>query len=558
MSTRRRGGRLWQLLAILLVFSLFAAACGDDDDDDAGTVTDDGVVDDGTADDATDDTDDDGTADDDAADDAPDGEPEVGGEATILLFSEVGTLDPVSSTGSGGSDAQRFFPIYGAIVTMDIDEGGILNYFAESFEANDDYTQWTLTLVDGIVFSDGTPYDAEAVKTNWERLQDPDNRSPSIGIARSIESMEADGNVLTINLVAANAHFPNSVSRVGGMNYIASPTAIADGHDLVNDPVGAGPFLMANWIRDDRMILERNPDFVFAPRPYLDRITLRVVGDEQQRIDTFGTGDADAFYTSTPGSVVAAENTGRAAGYASVEVGSGQTFVFNNAAPPFDDPRVRRAFVVGVDHQALVDIVFGEGAVAATNFSKEPFFTEDGAIPGYDPDEAQELFSEAAADAGGEIVIELQGFQQTLDQRRVEFVQSQLNQYDGVRVNVTINDSPTSIGNVLQGDFQVSSWGFPWEDPVPGWYNAMRSELPTNYARYSDPEVDEALDIALTTSDFDTRKEQYDITFAAAARDLPFWPYVDTVNGFVYSNRLQGADVWQDGILRFDELWVAS
>jgi peptide/nickel transport system substrate-binding protein len=551
-----------QLVGVLAALALVAGACGDDDDDDdGGAVTETSAAAQTTV----------GGADDEAtttagsstetttattAAEEGEGEPVVGGEATVLLFSEIGTVDPVSSTGSGGSDAQRMFPLYGALVTYESDAGEAVPYFAESIEPNDDFTVWTLTLRDGITFSDGSPYDANAVKVNWERVQNPANRSPAIGAASQFASLTVvDPLTLEIALKAPNAHLPNSISRFGALNYLASAEAIAAGTDMVSNPVGAGPYLMEEWIRDDHMTLVRNPDFVDAPAPYLDEITLRVVGDEQQRLDTFLTGDADAGYTSIPGSVTAAEEEGGS--YVGVTVGTGQTFVMNNSTPPFNDPRVRRAFIIGIDRAALSEIVFGPGSVPASNFSREgtQWYDPEAIVPEFDADEAQRLFTEAAADLGGTVNIQLQGFQQSLDQRRVEFIQTTLNGYDGVNVEVTINDSPTSIGNVLRGEYQVSSWGFPWLDPEPGVYNALRSGLPTNYSKYSNPEVDEALDAARLTDDPDERLEFYKVAFQAASEDLPFFPYVDTTNGFYHSEELHGVEVYEDGILRFDLLW---
>src|SRR5262245_7813686 len=90
---------------------------------------------------------------------------------------------------------------------------------------------------------------------------DPANGSPSQGIAASIESMEATDEVtLAITLATPNAHFDKAIAR-SGLNYIASAQAIADGVDLTNEAVGAGPFLLESWTRDDRMELERNPNW---------------------------------------------------------------------------------------------------------------------------------------------------------------------------------------------------------------------------------------------------------------------------------------------------------
>ena len=245
----------------------------------------------------------------------------------MLLFSEIGTLDPLRFTASGGSDGQRAFALYGALVAYDSESGEAQPVLAESFESNADFTVWTLTLKDGVTFSDGAPYDAAAVKTNWERAKDPANRSPAFTAMLAVSDVTVtDPLTATITLSSPNAQFPNTVSR-SALNYLASPAAIAAGTDLTSQAVGAGPFLLESWTRDDRMIMNANPDWMGSDGPYLDKLTFRVVGDEEQRIDTFATGDADAFYTATPASVERATGEVDGAEFTSVVVTTGQTYV---------------------------------------------------------------------------------------------------------------------------------------------------------------------------------------------------------------------------------------
>ncbi len=505
--TVRRSRVTGQVIGLVTVLALFAAACGDDDDDSGGAPASTSSATQAGASTTTAGATDATAA---ATTTTSDAGPVSGGEATILMNVEVGTLDPVKATGSAGSDASRMFPLYGALVTYE--SGEAKPYFAESLTPSADFATWTLKLRPGIVFSDGSPYDAAAVKANWDRAADPANSSPARGFVAGFESTTVtDPLTLEIKLKAPNAHVPANLSRFGALNYVASGQALAAKQDLTSTPVGAGPYTMQEWVRDDHMTLVKNPNFVDSPRPYLDKITLRWVGDEQQRLDTFLKGDADAGYTNLPGTAAAAAKEGNE--YVSVTVGTGQTYVFNTTTPPFNDPRVRRAFVLGIDREAMGDVVFGEGNVPATSFSRpgSKWFDEQAAIPGYDPAEAQRLFSEAAADLGGSVDINLQGFQLSLEVRKVEYIQTALNAFDNVNVEVNIFDSSTAIQNVLRGDYQVSSWGFPWLDPEPGVYNALRSGLPTNYSKYADPAVDAALDQARVTDDDTARLELYKV-----------------------------------------------
>jgi peptide/nickel transport system substrate-binding protein len=529
------------VLVFTLLLSLFAAACGGDDSDDDGgggaqpTTTAGGTETTAPADD----------------------EPVAGGEATVLLFSEIGTLDPVKMTGSGGSDGQRGFALYGGLLVQKTDYS-VEPLLAESFEPNTDGTVWTLKIKPDITMSDGSPYDANAVLANWTRAKDVANRSPSLTTLLQVGNMVVDDPLtMTITLTAPNLYFDKALARVGA-NYIASATALAAGTDLTSQAIGAGPYTLVEWLRDDRMVLEKNPNWKGGDGPYLDTVTFRVVGDEDQRIDTFATGDADAFYTATPASVARAEEEVDGATYTSVDVTTGQTFVFNTTKPPFNDVRMRTAFSQAVDWQAMADAVFGEGAVAPYNFTLEgtEWYNANATLPEYDAAAAQALIDDYVADNGGTPVqINYTAFQQSLDQARAEFIQTAINQLNNVRMEVQVGDSPTNISKVLAADYMVSSWGFPTLDPEPGLYYSAHSKSLNNYSKYSNPEVDALLDEARLLTDNAERKAIYDQVWEILAEDLPYYPYVKTTNGFVVSPDMGGGEVSQDGIIRLDLLF---
>jgi peptide/nickel transport system substrate-binding protein len=546
--------------AVVLVISCAAAACGDDDDDDAGSGT---AATEAPADASTASTAGDTTAPDEgttaSSDPEETGEDDaegvVGGEATILQWSESASLDAVSAVGSSGTDGMRMFSVYGALVTFDPEEGAVVPILAESFEPNDDFTSWTITLRPDLVFSDQTPFDAEAVRVNWERIKDPANRSPAAGTAATIGTLTVvDEVTLEATLVQPNSAFPNAVSRTA-LNYVASPAAIASGHDLANEPIGAGPFLLESWTRDDRLVLVRNPDWFDAPRPYLDRLTIRVVTDPTQRADTFVTGDADGYY------ITAQEHAdrgleGRDGELISVKLSSGFSILFNTTAPPFDDPRVRRAIAMGFDRDVTADIGY-PGQTGAQNYTLEetPFYTEDATLPPYDPEAAQALIDEVVAELGGPITFTLWGTTNPQNTSLREFIQTQLNQLDGIEVESEGLDSPTFVPRILQGDFEVTTWGYPWRDPEPLLYTNFHSGLPSNLGRYANPAVDAAFEAGRATLDPDERAAAYAEVFTTFAEEIPYIPVVDPVQGYVLATEIHGGQVYEDGTLRPDLIW---
>lgn len=520
-------------LSVVLAFALLAAACGDDGDTPSTAEGDETTTTDGAG---------------------SSGEPVSGGEVTVLLYSEIRTLDPVAFTGSGGSDAQQAFAIYGALLTRNAETNEIEPLMAKSIEPNDDFTVWTLTLNDGITFSDGTPYDAAAVKAHWERIQDPANRSPAFLFASSMTAIEAvDALTLQVTLAAPNAHFDRAIERIGGLNYVPSPAATAT---LGDKPVGAGPFLLQQWYRDDRMELTKNPDYFLAPAPYVDRLTFRVITDEDQRLDTLLTGQADLGFTATDAVVARAKDRGLE--FVATYGPGSPVYAFNLTAPPFDDVRVRKAFVQAIDRQAMVESAFGASAQAASGFTEEgwPWHTPDSAIPEYDPDAAQELFNQVAADLGGPIRIKITAFQQSLDQLRAEFLQTSLNQMDNVQAEIEVVDQATGTMRVLQKEFQVTTWGFPYTDPEPGLFDAVHSQGSSNYTGYANTDVDSWLEATRATREEAERRENYDKVFAQLAEDLPWYPYAVYISGFLVPDHVHDVQIFGEYVLRSDLLWV--
>lgn len=534
--------RVRRALPLALAVALLAASCGDDGDGASTDTTVPGATAGGSTTTVA-------------------ATPVVGGEATALLFSEIGTLDPVKGTGSGGSDGQRMFAVYGALLTLDGNSGEMKYIQAESFKLKTptDATQWQLKLRPGMKFSDGTVFDANAVKVNWERDADPANACSCRADAATVKTMVVvDALTLDVTLAAPNPHFDKAVERIV-MNYIASPKAIADKTDMTSKPVGAGPFLLEQWIRDDRMVLVRNPDWVGKPGPYLNKLTFRVVGDEGQRVDTFTTGAADLFYTSVPGSVKAAQAKIKDATYASVSVTTGQTFLFNTRIAPFNDQRVRQAFVQAVDFKVLAKDILND-SVPSEFFTppSSPWHNPAAALPKYDPAAAQKLVDAYVAEKGP-IKFTWLAFEQVLDQNRAKFMQTSLNQLKNITMEIQVNPSPVNINKVIvEKSFQASSWGFPVLDPEPTLYGAVKTNHARNYSGYVNPVADKAVEDARNpaiATDIAARKKFYDVVWAELARDLPYVPYIVTTNGFVCAPKIGGCTTYEDGILRWDLIW---
>jgi peptide/nickel transport system substrate-binding protein len=222
---------------------------------------------------------------------------------TVLITSETRGMDPAAVTGSSGlgGEPPRMYAVYDALMLTDNKTGEVKPVLAESLTSSDRIV-WTLKLRPNVKFSDGTPYDAEAIKFNWERHNDPALNSTARPLIQSMKSIEVvDPLTVRVTLNAENGQFPRNIAS--NLAWSVSPTAAkAKGASYGRTPadiVGAGPFIVKEWTRDSKMVLAKNPNYWRTGQPYLDELEFRVLSDETQRYNSITTGEADVAWINT-------------------------------------------------------------------------------------------------------------------------------------------------------------------------------------------------------------------------------------------------------------------
>jgi peptide/nickel transport system substrate-binding protein len=181
--------------------------------------------------------------------------------------------------------------VYDTLVDVD-EKGNIVPVLAESWETPDART-YVLHLKQGLKFTDGTPFNAEAVKFNIDRHLDPKTASKQRGTLLSVDTIEATDNyTVRFNLKSPYAAFLSTFfDRVG---FIASPTAVQKWGDKEYGlhPVGVGPFQLVDYKPDQQYVVQRNPDYWDRGKPYLDGITWRDIPVDATRLTELRSGGA--------------------------------------------------------------------------------------------------------------------------------------------------------------------------------------------------------------------------------------------------------------------------
>lgn len=575
---RRRVG-LVRKAGLVLASVLLAAACGGDDGDGGGdesTAPDettastevDGTTASTEVDGTTASTEVDGTT---ASTEPSTEEPQAGGHLDVLLpvtATQATSLDPVRiiyKAGGGGAGPWYPWAVFGGLLVEDPMSGDVDLSLAESLETIDDGTTWELRLRDGLVFSDGTALDAAAVKFNWDRIADPANAALS---ARSIATWTSwevtDPLTVTITLSSPNLQLPRLIALQ--FSAIGSPTAIqALGADFATKPVGAGPFVVDEFVPGTSLSVTKNPTYFDAPRPYLDSITFRAIADEDQRFRSFEAGEADFTEMLRPSDIARVEELDAHAVVTNAALFSG--YAMNTADAPFDDIRVRQAFVLATDRSILCQarnagaLCGGEDSVPVPDWPfppDTPLHDPDLRFPDTDVAAAQALIDEYLAE-GGTVDVTLttvSGAQIALD--IAQALQSQLAQLDGV--NVTIEQAGADFGtNLASGAYEMTVFSISDAYPYPTVHQWFRSGGTLNAVTgYTSPEFDTLLDTAQTAGaeSPEAAAEAYQAFGQALIDQALLIPYSYTQYGLVGRNSVHDIVPLADQGVRWELLWL--
>lgn len=456
--------------------------------------------------------------------------PVSGGELVMAVNVEGQTMDPVWCATHA---FDRCAPVFGTLLRFDTETEEFVPAMAESFDTEDGRV-WTLKLRDGVKFSDGTPFDADAVVFNWNRVKDPANLSPSARIAEPLTWRVLDPTTVEVTSEQPNFQLPWAFAQ--GLGMIGSPTAIEQmGADFGNAPVGAGPFVLDRWIRNSEARFTANPGYWDEGAPYLDTFVLKVIAQDDQRLNALRTGEIDVNW-----SLLAEDaRTVEAEGYnvLSLPLVGGTGLNFNFADSDLQDPQLRLALLKTFDSAQINNAVYpGDEPVDAFLFPDSPYRDDSlGMFPEKDLEGAQELFDDYLERTGkSDLTLRLSTFAGLPALEQVaQLLQSQAQQIDGLTIEIDAMDYATLQGVLRSGDYQLGI-GATLSQHMDAIYDTFHSEGTNNITRYANPKVDEALEVGRTSADPDQVVEAYQVVNGEISRDAPLrnWRYQQ---GFIFA-----------------------
>jgi peptide/nickel transport system substrate-binding protein len=479
-----------------------------------------------------------------------------GGTLVIADFSDQKTLDPAFINTTPMRNIGR--AIYDTLVDIDLN-GNYVPVLAERWETPDPRT-WVLYLRPGIKYPDGTPFDAEAVKFNIDRHLDPKTKSKQIGEVLTVDKVEVvDSATVRFRLKSPSAGFLSPfVDRTG---FMASPTEVQKwgNDDYGLHPVGIGPFRLVDHQDDLSYTVERNPDYWDKGKPYLDRITWKIIPLDATRLVELRSGGAHLAED------LPLQNVEQMRRMSEIVLSErpGARFYFTRWN--MDDEygkslELRQAFNSVLDREAIYKAVFfGTGVIGYDPFLPgQPFYD-----PGYKPftrdvARARALIEQAQIPAARKFTVYPDSG--AVGQKLAQVMQANLSEV-GVDIDLQYEDTAATTARETRGDwvFTVNSTGRFAYRPDPAQYLGSLWHSKSTYyhtGKLQDPDTDTLIEQGEAETNPARRYSLYR-QLAGRINDVASTAFFEDSSDFKgLSPKLKGFVHMPDVINRFKDMWL--
>ena len=563
--------RAARVAGVFFAISVLVAACGDDDEGSPGSNSGTGVSTTVAPSTTVAET------------------PVAGGTLTMNMFSQTLGLDPIVTSGSGVLGGMEMVAVYDTVMRWNPEAGKYEPRTAESLTPNVDFSEWTLKVKSGIKFSDGTDYDAEAVRYAIERHKSAANRTPSASAVQNIkDAVVVDKLTLKITLIGPWPGFPGVLTGSTGM--VPSPTAVkACGTTAPRDcafnlkPVGAGPFVIDEFKANEAITMKKSPTY-YGGAVYLDGLKFVLLpGGTAPGLDALRVNTVQVSFLREPEPIAAAKAE-KFPGFSNVYQ-NGASVLMNAGVPvqctggqpasscagkpdgpqPSNSPtkslKVRQAIAAAIDTKVINDRAWGGKGLAGTELLQKSFRFYSGAEgPKYDLARAKQLVTEAKAE-GWDGKVRYVGSNTPVSVNRALAIKTML---ELAGMTVDLNTSKSTADQVaqvtVQRDFDLALWGSPQlEDSDLAWLaidQNLRSDSASNRSGYKNPDMDKAiLELKVASTD-DAKKAAYRKISDLLARDVPWLTEASVEEFIAWRPEVRGLYANSATILYFDKAWI--
>ncbi|HSJ26010.1 MAG TPA: ABC transporter substrate-binding protein [Longimicrobiales bacterium] len=483
-----------------------------------------------------------------------------GGTIIVGMRSDFGGFNPITSS-STYDQALNNHALFTPLISYDEDLHP-QPFLAESWELLGD-TGIVFRLRQDVRWHDGQPVTAHDVLFTFEVAKNPESASlvGSSFLAEVESARVLDDHTIAFSFVRPHAQAIENFYWAPAPRHLLQDVAPAELRNAPfnRQPVGSGPFRFGSWRANEQLVLERNPDFpeALGGPAAADRVVFRIIPESSTMLTELFTGSIDVDIPVTPEQVRQIESNGE------TELFSfpGRSFHYigwNNARPPFDDARVRRAMTMAINRQEVIDaLLYGQGQLATGPIPPwHPLDPGVDPLP-FDPDAAGRLLEEAGWTPGPDgirrnaqgqpLSFTMMSSDDALRRAVVEVVQNQLRRV-GADVQVRVTEFQTMLQNHRNRDFDAvfTNWSldnFNMASAPMSLFHTSQAEIEQSPNRSSVriPQLDAAMERAmLSPSESDQQAAWAEFT-RVLQEEQPF-------TFMFWLNELAAARNWVDGI----------
>ncbi|MFY0544816.1 ABC transporter substrate-binding protein [Brevibacillus sp. H7] len=462
----------------------------------------------------------------------------------IGLKADPPSLDPNRSTAL--VDRMVHNSIYDKLFDLDA-SGKIVPMLATSYEVSADGKTYTLKLREGVKFHDGTDFNAEAVKFNFERNA-KDEKSKRRGELKYVESVTVvDPTTVKIQLKQPFAPFISILTDRSGM--MVSPAAVKQyGEDYLNHPVGTGPYVFVEHVKGDHVTLKKNENYWNGPVK-TEELNFKVFTNGTAKVQNLRSGMLDIIDEVPVKEIPAIQGDSNLTLVAEPGMGY-QGIYLNHSKPPFDNQYLRMAVDRAIDREAVVKVLFNGYALPGNSpFAPGSLAYGDSDKPKKpDAAEIKELLAKGGKPNG--FTFKMQISTSPENEQFGAVIQNMLKQYN-INVELEKLEFGTMIENGDNGNFEALQLGWSGRpDPDQNFYDFVVTDMPNNDGRISIPTLDELAAKARTELDETKRKAYYDEAMKIMHDQAAYSYIYHQYNLFAMSKKISGFTYVADGIIR--------
>ncbi len=488
------------------------------------------------------------------------------------------TMDPMDTSDTLSGGIQRM--ISDSLFGFD-DDMGIIPMLATGYEANDNATEFTITLREGISFTDGTPWDADAALANFAKWDDE-----SLGLKRTtflcnvLDAFEkVDDYTIKITLTEPFGAFISNLAHPACV--IMSPKTIEAGvEECARNPVGTGQYKFVEWIEGDHLTLELNKDWwgydadICGGTALADAdagfktITFKPVPESATRVAMIQSGDAQLIWPIPTESVSVLESDPNVTSYRDDGIVV-RYLMMNTQKEPLNNPKVRQAMDYAVNKEAYIQVVDnGMSSVATSIIGPAVQYYKGNEARAYDPEKAKALLAEAGYPDG--FTTSVMYANTTANQKRAEFLKQQFEQ---VGINLELKGMESAVLNQKIQDVDVPGSEAEVECYLIGWSPstgdadwgirplvAIESEPPMSYniCYFENEELEGYIKTGLESADDATRKEAYEKAQDLLFEEMPMLYLSLESNTWATGAKLQNVKIYPDGAINMKNAKMAN